>query len=195
MSKKKNLIDFHSWNHFDSRAGYTSSSLLYMELFPYIDKLWMGEDFDYTKPFDYWLIEISGIPFGLMSEMLQNGGNQWEGLNFGMTNRYGWIEEFSPTTVWNIFDKYLYKTELIGFWNDENPIILSNNNIKASLYTKQDADYIVVSNPTDSVQQTTISFKNARLFIPYIKDFQDKMDYHGQISIPPHKGYLIIAEK
>lgn len=195
MSKKKNLIDFHSWNHFDSCAGYTSSSLLYMELFPYIDKLWMGEDFDYTKPFDYWLIEISGIPFGLMSEMLQNGGNQWEGLNFGMTNRYGWIEEFSPTTVWNIFDKYLYNTELIGFWNDENPIILSNNNIKASLYTKQDADYIVVSNPTDSVQQTTISFKNARLVIPYIKDFQDKMDYHGQISIPPHKGYLIIAEK
>ena len=91
MSQKKNFIDFHSWNHFDSRAGYTSSSLLYMELFPYIDKLWLGEDFDYNKPFDYWLIEISGIPFGLMSEMLQNGGNQWEGLNFGMTNRFGWL--------------------------------------------------------------------------------------------------------
>lgn len=70
MSQKKNFIDFHLWNHFDSRAGYTSSSLLYMELFPYIDKLWLGEDFDYNKPFDYWLIEISGIPFGLMSEML-----------------------------------------------------------------------------------------------------------------------------
>ena len=39
--------------------------------FPYIDSLWFGEGFNYNESPDYWLVEISGIPFGLFGEMLQ----------------------------------------------------------------------------------------------------------------------------
>lgn len=35
-------------------------------------KNWFGEYFDYDSSPDYWLVEISGIPFGLMGEMLQD---------------------------------------------------------------------------------------------------------------------------
>jgi hypothetical protein len=30
---------------------------------------------EYDKDEDYWLTEVSGIPFGLMGEMLQDGGH------------------------------------------------------------------------------------------------------------------------
>ena len=34
-----------------------------------------------------WLLELAGIPFGLFGEMLQNGGNQWRGMLYGITCR------------------------------------------------------------------------------------------------------------
>lgn len=57
------LIDVHSWNHFNGHAGWTSNANLYMEHFPYIDSIWFGEGFNYNESPDYWLIEISGIPY------------------------------------------------------------------------------------------------------------------------------------
>ena len=38
---------------------------------PYLDRLWIGEGFNCDRvSWDYWLVEMSGLPFGLMSEML-----------------------------------------------------------------------------------------------------------------------------
>jgi len=79
------LIDLHSANQYNPRDGYASSANLYLEHFPYLDRLWFGEYFDYNSQPDYWLIEISGIPFGLMGEMLEKGGNPWRGMIYGMT--------------------------------------------------------------------------------------------------------------
>ena len=67
------MIDLHSWNHFDPTAGYACCLNLYMEHLPYIDRIWIGEGRDYNTPPDYWLVEISGIPFGVMGEMLERG--------------------------------------------------------------------------------------------------------------------------
>ncbi len=58
------MIDLHSANQFDANDGFASSANLYLEHFPYIERLWFGEYFDYNSPPDYWLIEMSGIPFG-----------------------------------------------------------------------------------------------------------------------------------
>src|SRR5699024_9659670 len=60
------LIDMHSANQYNERDGFTNSANLYMEHFPYIDRLWFGEYFEYDLGPDYWLVETSGIPFGLM---------------------------------------------------------------------------------------------------------------------------------
>ncbi|HET8634176.1 MAG TPA: glycoside hydrolase domain-containing protein, partial [Gemmatimonadales bacterium] len=84
------LIDLHSANQYNPNDGFASSANLYLEHFPYIDRLWFGEYFDYNSPPDYWLVEMSGIPFGLMGEMLQDGGNPWRGMLFGMTARLPW---------------------------------------------------------------------------------------------------------
>lgn len=50
-----------------------------------------GEYFDKDSPPDFWLVEMSGIPYGLMGEMLQDGGNQYRGMLYGMTARLPWL--------------------------------------------------------------------------------------------------------
>ncbi|RZK59778.1 MAG: hypothetical protein EOO91_03940, partial [Pedobacter sp.] len=65
------IIDLHSANQYNKADGFNNSANLYMEHFPYLNRLWFGEYFDYekNKP-DFYLTEVSGIPFGLMGEML-----------------------------------------------------------------------------------------------------------------------------
>ena len=81
------IIDLHSANQYNPRDGFTNSANLYLEHFPYINRLWFGEYFDPNSPPDFWFVEMSGIPYGLMGEMLQDGGNRWRGMLYGMTSR------------------------------------------------------------------------------------------------------------
>ncbi len=72
------LLDLHSWNHFNGRAGYANCLNLYLEHTPYLDSLWIGEGRNYNEPPDHWMVEVSGIPLGLFGEMLQCGGKPSE---------------------------------------------------------------------------------------------------------------------
>ena len=99
------LIDLHSANQYNARDGFASSANLYLEHFPFLNRLWFGEYFDYNgSGADYWLVEMSGIPFGLMGEMLQDGGNPWRGMVFGMTNRLPWSGD--PRPLWKVWDEF-----------------------------------------------------------------------------------------
>ena len=118
------IIDLHSANQFNDKDGFNNSANLYMEHFPYLNRLWFGEYFDYekNKP-DFFLTEVSGIPFGLMGEMLQNDGNPWRGMIFGMTNRLGWSDKSNPTHLWKAWDNFGIKgSKMIGYWVDNNPV-------------------------------------------------------------------------
>ena len=72
-------------------------------ILPYIDRIWIGEGRDYNTPPDYWLVEISGIPFGVMGEMLENGGNPWRGMIYGMTGRLPYMAD--PRPIWKLWDE------------------------------------------------------------------------------------------
>ena len=58
----------------------------------------LGEYFDYNSPPDFFLGEVSGIPFGLMGEMLQDGGHPYRGLVYGMTARVYGTTDPRPVT-------------------------------------------------------------------------------------------------
>ena len=96
-------MDLHSWNHFCEWAGFANCLNLYMDLLPYFDLAWIGEGRDYNRRPDHWLIEVSGIPFGLAGQMLEGGGNPWRGLVYGITTRAGWTPN-SPEYLWRLFD-------------------------------------------------------------------------------------------
>ena len=70
--------------------GRGNPLLRFCDILPYFDRIWLGEGSSYNDtPPDFWLVEMSGIPFGVMGEMLQDSGNPWLGMVYGMTQRLG----------------------------------------------------------------------------------------------------------
>ncbi|WP_214324275.1 glycoside hydrolase domain-containing protein [Nonomuraea sediminis] len=127
------LIDLHSANQFNERDGFASSANLYLEHLPYVDRLWFGEYFDYAATPDYWLVEMSGIPFGVMGEMLEGGGHPWRGLVHGMTNRL--YDGSDPRPMWRLFDTYdVTRAEMLGYWSPRAPVRTGHPGILATTY-------------------------------------------------------------
>ncbi|HEY4205962.1 MAG TPA: glycoside hydrolase domain-containing protein, partial [Puia sp.] len=200
-------IDMHSWNHYNDYGKWASSLYLYMDLLPYIDQLWIGEARDYNKPADYWLIEVSGIPFGLTSQMLNKGGNAWRGMVFGITDRFGWYRSITPEYIWKFWDLHDFEhKEMIGFWDEHMPVRTDNPHATASIYKDKNEVIIAVANWTDTVQTCTfkIDWKSLGITpgmvtasIPYLKDFQEEqsVDINGPIVLPAAKGYMIVLNK
>lgn len=193
--KEGSYIDFHQWNHYVELGGYNNCSNMYLELYPYVDKLWIGEGFDYDESPDFWLVEMSGIPYGLMSEMMDTG-NQYRGLLFGMTNRLAWQSNKSdPLNMWKLFDDYnLGNSELIGWWDDRNSVEFSNENILASEYIVDGKKYLAIANFSKEDQSATITFTDGKLhdlYAPKIDRFQEETNLRETISLGGGMGLFV----
>lgn len=200
LDKKPNAyIDFHQWNHYCDLAGRANCAALYTELYPYVDKCWIGEGFDYDETPEFWLTEISGIPFGVMSEMMDTG-NEYRGLTFGMTNRLGWeTNESDPLDIWKIFDDYdLGEAELIGWWDDRNDVVLSNYAVRATEYILKDKKYVAVANFSSDEQETEIYMKGDErysFYAPDIERFQRGQTVCGSVKLKGGEGLFLIVNK
>ena len=200
-------IDMHTWNHYNKYAKWASSLNLYMDMLPYIDHLWVGEARDYNRSSDYWLIEVSGIPFGLSSQMLNKGGNPWRGMVFGITNRLGWFKAKTPEYIWKFWDDYhIQRKQMIGFWNDETPVKTNNPETEATVYKGKDEVIIAVANwtPNPIKCKLIIDWKSLGLSpdsitaeIPAVQDFQEasSIDLSKEISMDGEKGFLIVLKR
>jgi len=199
------LIDVHSANQYDERDGFASSANLYLEQFPFIDRLWFGEYFDYNAPPDYWLVEISGIPYGLMGEMLQGGGNPWRGMVYGMTGRYPWAGD--PRPLWRFWDQYQIQNDrMLGYWAPSNPVATGRKDILATTYLGPGRAIISLAswnkdttNVNLKIDWKAIGLKpgEAAIFAPAIENFQPAREFKPGEPIPtePAKGWLLILEK
>jgi hypothetical protein len=86
LDARAGVIDHHS----DSGAFCVSPAAIYNEHYAFIDKLWYGEGFDYdTATPDYWLVEMSGLVFGLTADMLRYSGMTCVGVGAGARCRVG----------------------------------------------------------------------------------------------------------
>ena len=200
------LIDLHSANQYNPRDGFASSANLYLEHFPYINRLWFGEYFDYFgSPPDYWLIEISGLPFGLMGEMLQDGGNPWRGMIYGMTNRLPWSGK-NPADIWKVWDAFgMAESQMVGYWVASNPVKTDLPDVLATAYIKKDRVLVSVASWAKAPVMARLKIdwkalgldpKKARLIAPAIPDVQFAAEYAPDDPIPfePGKGWLLILE-
>jgi hypothetical protein len=199
-------MDLHSWNHFHKWAGYASCLNLYMDLLPYFDLVWIGESRDYNRLPDHWLIEVSGIPFGLPGQMLEGGGNPWRGMVYGITNRAGWTANNSPSQLWKFWDDYhIEKKTMVGYWDKESPVSVANPSVKTTVYKEKGQAIIAVANWTDKDQDVSIVIDWSKLgmdplkteiIIPEIKDFQksQKPASLNKVTIPGKQGYLIVLK-
>lgn len=200
------LIDLHSANQFNERDGFNNSANLYMEHFPYINRLWFGEYFDYEagSP-DFYLTEVSGIPFGLMGEMLQDGGNPWRGMIYGMTNRMPYQKQ-KPDQIWKVWDDFGIKgSEMIGYWVSDNPIKTNNEKVLATVYKKESKVLVAIASwaADDTKIKLNIDWKKlgidpktAKIKAQEVKSFQPSAVFNigDEIPVKKNQGWLLIIE-
>lgn len=198
------VIDLHSANQYNIRDGFINSAFLYMEHFPYISRLWFGEYFQYDLEPDYWLTEVSGIPFGLTGEMLEKGGRPYHGLIYGMTTRVYHI--YNPGAIWNLFKKFDIKnSEMLGYWVEKSPIKIDNNKIKSTIYKHNDKVLIVIGSWSDKDEnieliidwkELGIKKEQARLRSPNIDGLQNYNTFEIDKTIPINKnsGLILILD-
>ncbi|MCT9868591.1 glycoside hydrolase domain-containing protein [Paenarthrobacter aurescens] len=191
-------IDLHSANQFTAHDGYASSANLYMEQLPYVDRLWLGEYFDYdtTDP-DYWLVELSGIPFGLMGEMLEGGGNPWRGMVFGMTGRAPAVDNRPLWEFWAA--NGLERAAMQGFWDPQGPVKTSHPGILATTWLTDQGLVVALASWAEHTEQVTLTFDDAAVTkdtvvkAPAIRGFQSAASYSPDdaITIEPQRGLLL----
>lgn len=199
---KRRLIDIHSWNHMNQWAGYANSLHLYTELLPYIDRTWIGEGFKADNSVDFWLVEMSGIPFGLLSETL-DARNPFRGMVFGMLPRLPWSG--NPVPLWQLWDSFgMDKATMHGYWDENNPVKTDNANLLATVYTNENKALLVIANWTDlpqkakiSIDEKALGFHPATISLPEIRDIQwgSRLNNLEQCEIMGRSGMIILLEK
>lgn len=195
-TKKNGLIDFHTWNHIDKRAGMTNSLNLYTELLPYIDDLWVGECFKYkTGSPAYWLAEISGVPYGLMSTMMIDG-DFYKGLLYGESTRYGW--RYTSESAWPLWDSFgITESKMFGYWNPENPVTTDNEKVLATCYVKKDKMLVCMASWAEGETEVSLCYKkNMDIKSITAPEIEGKQAYRSfakedPFSIPSNGGLVL----
>ncbi len=198
------LIDFHSGNNYAPEYGLNNCAGQYMEHFPYIDSIWFGEGFDYNETPDFWLVEVSGIPFGLYGEMLQDNGNPWRGMVYGMTARY--YSGADPKHIWALWDSFgIQRAQMFGYWAKDCPVRTNNADVLATAYVREGKTLISLA----SWAKTKVSVKlaidwtalgldpsKAKIAAPPVEGFQPAAAFRLDEAIPvdPAKGWLLVVE-
>ncbi|MCC6443246.1 MAG: hypothetical protein IT210_07295 [Armatimonadetes bacterium] len=194
------MIDLHSNTAFSHGPANQ-----YMEYFPYIDRLWFGESFDYDESPDYWLTEISGIPYGLMGEMLQNGGNRWRGMVYGITTRLPYSGDPSP--LWKLWDEFgIDRAQMAGYWDPACPVRTDSQAVPATAYVRKGRVLVALASwaKEETPVRLTIDWKatgiapaKARLHAPAIEDYQEERFFGiaDPIPVQPGKGWLVLVEE
>lgn len=111
-----------------------------MAHFAFVDSLWFGEGFSSEYPADQWLVEMSGIPFGLHAEQLAHP-NLWRGMVFAEGQR-------PAPALWKAWDALqltLDGTHLVGWWDSAVPVTTNNTAVLASVYLRPSGKGFVVA--------------------------------------------------
>ena len=195
------LVDLHS------NTGYSKGPMnQYAEFFPYVDRLWFGESFMYDQmdP-DVWFVTFSGIPFGQMSEMLQNGGNRWLGAVYGTTRRsYGSGNPAeNPGAIWKAWADFgIEDARMSGYWDEAAFVKTDSPDVKATAFIRGDRALIALGN--FSTEPRTVRLKidgrwlggrarTMKLEARSIPGFQEGRVFgiDDPIPIPPKRGWLL----
>jgi hypothetical protein len=195
------VIDLHSANQFNPRDGYINSAMLYMEHFPFISRLWFGEYFEYDRNEDYWLTEVSGLPFGLMGEMLQDGGHPYRGMLYGMTARmYGDVD---PRPVWRLMDEFgIAESRMLGYWLDDAPVTTNHPRVLATTYVRSDGLLIALASWSGEDETVSLTLdpdalgmaSGMRAHAPAVEGLQSAVDIDlSRVRVSANQGLFVIV--
>ncbi len=195
------VIDLHSANQFNPRDGHINSAMLYMEHFPFISRLWFGEYFEYDRDEDYWLTEVSGLPFGLMGEMLQDGGHPYRGMLYGMTTRlYGRVD---PRPVWRLMDEFgIADSRMLGYWLTDTPVRTDHPRVLATAYVRDDGLLIALASWSEEDEIVSLTLDPGRLGLvsgglahaPEVEGLQAAAEVDlTRVPVPANQGLFVLV--
>ncbi len=214
------LVDHHS----DAGAFCVSPALNYMELFPFIDRLWYGEGFNYdAATFDYWLVEMSGLAFGLTADMLRYDGMTaypYRGMLVASSNRWqsaldpGESSPFDPTGLWALWADFgIAEATMYGWWMDVEegvgsaPVWTSHPQVKATAYVKVGtATLVALASFASAAVDVTLGYDwtvlglpaaQSQLVAPVIQPFQPTGGTYGtsaSFTVPAGQGWIFRIE-
>jgi hypothetical protein len=151
---------------------------------------------------EQWLVECSGIPFGLMGDMLQDGGNRWRGMLFGMTARMPWSNS-GARPVWKLWDEFgIGEARMIGWWEPTCPVRTDRPGVLATAYVKPGKTLVALASwaPEKIEVRLQVDWKalgldgsKVRFVAPEVKDFQPAKTWRADepIIVEPKRGWLI----
>ncbi len=195
------VIDLHSANQFNERDGHINSAMLYMEHLPYITRLWFGEYFEYDRDADYWLTEVSGLPFGLMGEMLQDGGHPYRGMLYGMTARkYGNVD---PRPVWKLMNDFgIAESRMLGYWLEDAPVTTDNPRVLATTYVRSEGVLIALASWSETDETVRLIVDASALdmpsdwsaLVPAVEGLQSPTAVDlSAVRVPANQGLFILV--
>jgi len=133
-----------------------------------------------------------------MGEMLQDGGNPYRGMIYGMTNRMPWSDNADPRPIWKIWDQFgIRGSEMIGYWSENCPIKTDHPKVLASVYKKQGSALISIASwateDTDVLlridwKKLGIDPNKAKFYQPEAKGLQDSKDISPDQKITVKKA-------
>jgi len=140
-----------------------------------------------------------------MGEMLQDGGNPWRGMVFGMTNRLPWSGS-DPGRLWKVWDEFgISDSRMFGFWSPRCPVRSGHEAIPVTVYVRNDRTLVCLASWAEKPALVRLEIdwkalgldpKKARLYAPAVNDFQEKMSFNpgDEIPVEPGKGWMFIIE-
>lgn len=199
------LFDLHSCNKFKCGIApydpHSSSMLIYSAHFAYLNSIWFGEGFNPNESPDYWLIEMSGIAFGILAEQLTRP-NLWRGMVFAEGAR-------PAPDLWKAWDTLQLTTpgtKIIGWWDDEPLAKVSDPDVRASMYVVPAAGgsrYILAiaswaNNPVNvSITPAPILKLKGTASAIAIANYQPAVslvDLHS-VAVQPGQGWLLSLDQ
>lgn len=197
-------IEAHIGNLYDYCDRRVSGLNLYLEVAPYLTNLWVGEgiDFDQAKP-DFWLTEISGVPFGIGNDMLHYAGaNPWKGMVFGMTGLHK-DAALAAKGLWVEWDRFgIQDAQWLGWWNATCPVRTGREDVLATVYRKPGESLLAIGSwaETDTAVRLKIDWaalgldpQHVRIVAPAIEHFQAAAEFKVGAPIPvkAQRGWLL----
>ena len=170
-----------------NRECEASWLLGYIVHVPLVTQLMPGEVVPFDQPPDGWLMNMSGIPYGLDATYYPVPGPErlFREMLFAGTSCGGWTAYGeSMREFWDRYD--IYNAKVLGWWDDNCPVETGNEKVLASAFSKPGKTFIALATWSDDDEgvKLKVDWKALGLDPAKVELRSRRMHYKGTI-LPP----------
>ena len=147
------------------------------------------------------MTEVAGLPFGLMGEMLQDGGHPYRGMLYGMTARkYG---EVDPRPVWGMMNDFgIAESRMLGYWLEHAPVATGRDDVLATTYVRDGRVLIALASWSDQDEVVALELDMEALGMgpevtaraPGVAGLQEARDIDlSAVRVPAGQGLWVVV--